>query len=134
MRNTFIKTLSECAKKDKRIFLVNGDLGYNVLEPFARAFPDRYINIGVAEQNMIGVSAGLALSGKVVYAYSIIPFATMRCFEQIRNDVCMQRANVRVVRRTRRKKGETITVIVRKWSKGKSVERMRPTRRKYAAM
>ncbi|KKU51530.1 MAG: hypothetical protein A3H69_01970 [Candidatus Sungbacteria bacterium RIFCSPLOWO2_02_FULL_47_9] len=97
MRNTFIKTLSECAKKDKRIFLVNGDLGYNVLEPFARAFPDRYINIGVAEQNMIGVSAGLALSGKVVYAYSIIPFATMRCFEQIRNDVCMQRANVRVV-------------------------------------
>ena len=97
MRKVFINTLIEVAEKDKRIFLLTGDLGFSVLEPFRENFPDRFFNMGVAEQNMIGVAAGLALSGKIVFCYSIVPFVTMRCFEQIRNDLCFQNLNVRLV-------------------------------------
>ena len=97
MRLSFINTLTRLAKKDKKIFLLTGDLGFSVFQDFRRNFPDRFFNIGVAEQNMIGIAAGLALSGKVVFVYSIIPFATMRCFEQIRNDLCMQNLNVNII-------------------------------------
>ncbi len=97
MRSAFIETLIELAQKDKKIFLLCGDLGYSVLEPFAKNFPDRFINCGIAEQNMMGLAAGLALSGKKPYVYSIVPFATMRCFEQIRNDVCYQNLNVKII-------------------------------------
>lgn len=97
MRKVFIKTLIGLAGKDKRIFLLTGDLGFSILEEFKEKFPDRFLNMGVAEQNMMGVAAGLALSGKIVFVYSIIPFLTMRCFEQIRNDVCFQNLNVRLV-------------------------------------
>jgi len=97
MRAAFIKTLIELAKKDKNIYLLTGDLGFSVLEEFAEKFPGRFINCGVAEQNMMGVAAGLALSGKKPYVYSIIPFVTMRCFEQIRNDVCYQNLNVKII-------------------------------------
>jgi len=97
MRNAFINTLTKLARKDKRIYLLTGDLGFSVLEIFARKFPKRFINCGVAEQNMMGVAAGLALSGKKPYVYSIIPFVTMRCFEQIRNDVCYQNLDVKIV-------------------------------------
>ena len=88
MRTAFIKALMAEAERDPSLWLLNGDLGFSVLEPFAARFPDRYLNVGVAEQNMIGTAAGLALSGKNVFAYSIANFATLRCFEQIRNDVC----------------------------------------------
>lgn len=97
MRHAFINTLFELAKKDKKIFLLNGDLGFSVLEKFNAAYPDRSFNMGVAEANMMGVAAGLALSGKTVFVYSIIPFVTFRVFEQIRNDVAMQNANVKIV-------------------------------------
>jgi len=97
MRTVFIETLIELAKKDKNIYLLTGDLGFSVLEPFAKEFPKRFINCGVAEQNMMGVAAGLALSGKKPYVYSIIPFLTMRCFEQIRNDVCYQNLDVKII-------------------------------------
>lgn len=97
MRRTFINTLIELAEKDKGIFLLTGDLGFSVLERFRDKFPDRFFDVGVAEQNMIGVAAGLALSGKIVFVYSIVPFVTMRCFEQIRNDLCFQNLNVRLV-------------------------------------
>jgi len=97
MRTTFIQTLLELAEQDNEIWLLCGDLGYSVLEPFAARFPDRYLNVGVAEQNMIGVAAGLALSGKQVFCYSIANFPIMRCLEQIRNDVCYHRLNVRIV-------------------------------------
>ncbi|MHA1409547.1 MAG: transketolase family protein [Candidatus Odinarchaeia archaeon] len=97
MRTAFINTLMDLAEKDNRIFLLTGDLGFSVLEKFQRKFPDRFFNMGVAEQNMIGVATGLALSGKVVFVYSIIPFVTMRCFEQVRNDVCYQNQNVKIV-------------------------------------
>lgn len=97
MRRTFVKVLSEEAEKNKNILLLNGDLGFGVFENFIEKHPQQYLNMGVSEANMIGVAAGLAISGKVVYAYSIVPFAIMRAFEQVRNDVCMQRANVRIV-------------------------------------
>lgn len=97
MRNAFINTLIELAKIDKNIYLLTGDLGFSVLEGFIQKFPERFINCGVAEQNMMGVAAGLALAGKKVYVYSIIPFVTMRCFEQIRNDVCYQNLDVKII-------------------------------------
>ncbi len=97
MRNAFVKTLTELVQEDPRIMVITGDLGFNVFDEFKARFPDRYLNIGVSEANMIGVAAGLALSGKIVYAYSIIPFATMRCYEQIRNDLCYQNLNVNIV-------------------------------------
>ncbi len=97
MRTAFITTLIDLARADKRIFLLVGDLGYSVIEPFKQEFPDRFVNIGVAEQNMTGVATGLALSGKIVFTYSIGNFPTLRCLEQIRNDVCYHNANVKIV-------------------------------------
>ncbi len=97
MRTAFIETLCELAATDGRVWLVTGDLGYSVLERFKERFPDRYINVGVAEQNMTGVAAGLALTGKIPFTYSIANFPTMRCLEQVRNDVCYHQLPVRVV-------------------------------------
>lgn len=97
MRNTFVKTLVEQAEKDDRIWCVTPDLGFSVLEPFAEKFPDRFLNTGIAEQNAVGIAAGLALSGKTVYVYSIIPFAVSRPYEQIKVDVAYMNTNVRIV-------------------------------------
>lgn len=97
MRTAFINQLLEEARHNERIFLLVGDLGYSVVEPFAREFPDRFINVGIAEQNMAGVAAGLAMTGYNVYIYSIGNFPTLRCYEQIRNDIAYHRANVKVV-------------------------------------
>lgn len=97
MRTAFIKSLLDCAAEDPRIWLLCGDLGYGVLEPFSQRFPDRFINVGVAEQNMIGVAAGLALTGRKVLCYSIGNFNTLRCYEQIRNDVCYHHCDVKIV-------------------------------------
>ena len=97
MRNTFINTLSELAQENPNIFLLCGDLGYSVLEPFAKAFPDRFLNVGIAEQNMTGVAVGLAREGYNVFTYSIGNFPTLRCMEQIRYDVCYHRANVKII-------------------------------------
>lgn len=97
MRNSFIKTLSGLASENENIYLLTGDLGYSVFEDFQRKFSKRFINIGVSEQNMMGVAAGLALSGKTVFVYSIIPFLIFRCFEQIRNDICYHNLNVKLI-------------------------------------
>ena len=97
MRTAFIETLLDLAEHDERIWLLCGDLGYSVLERFAERFPGRFVNVGVAEQNMTGVAAGLALSGKIVFTYSIANFPIMRCLEQIRNDVCYHNLNVKIV-------------------------------------
>jgi len=97
MRTTFIKTLTELAEKDKSIVVLTGDLGFSVFEDFEEKFPDRYFNVGISEQNMIGMAAGLAKSGKKVYVYSIIPFLTMRPYEQIRIDVCYHNLDVTFV-------------------------------------
>jgi len=97
MRDAFIKGLSALAEADERIVLLTGDLGFKIFDDFARRFPGRFVNAGVAEPNMIGVAAGLALDGFRPFAYSIAPFATLRCFEQIRNDICYHGANVKIV-------------------------------------
>ena len=97
MRTTFLKTLLDLAQEDESIWLLTGDLGYSVLEPFAERFPNRFVNMGVAEQNMTGLAAGLAMTGKTVFTYSIANFPIMRCLEQIRNDVCYHNLNVKVV-------------------------------------
>ncbi len=97
MRTAFIEQLCEMAESDHRVWLICGDIGFSVLEKFRDRFPRRFINCGVAEQNMIGVAAGLALCGKTVFVYSIANFPIMRCLEHIRNDVCYHNLNVKVV-------------------------------------
>ena len=97
MRSTFINTLIDKAKEDRNIFLITPDLGYSVLEKFVDLFPDRFLNVGIAEQNAIGIASGLALSGYKVYVYSIVPFVTMRCFEQVRLDIAYMNTNVKLV-------------------------------------
>lgn len=97
MRTSFITTLHKLARNDDRIFLLTADVGFYVLEKFIDEFPDRYFNVGVAEANMIGIAAGLSLSGKIVYVYTMAHFLTMRCFEQIRLDLCYQNANVKLI-------------------------------------
>lgn len=97
MRDTFVRTLLEIAKKDKNVYIVTGDLGFGVLKPFWTELPDQIINAGIAEQNMTSIAAGLAMQGKIVYTYSIGNFPTLRCIEQIRNDCAYHNANVKVV-------------------------------------
>jgi len=97
VRTAFINRLCTLAEQDARIWLLTGDLGYSVLEAFADRFPKRYLNAGVAEQNMTGIAAGLALTGKTVFTYSIANFPIMRCLEQIRNDICYHNLNVKIV-------------------------------------
>jgi len=97
MRNTFVQTLIKLAREDKRVIVITPDLGFSVLEEFEEKFPNRFFNVGIAESNAVGIAAGMALSGKVVYIYSIIPFVTMRPFEQIRMDCAYMNTNVRLV-------------------------------------
>ncbi|MCR4660819.1 MAG: transketolase [Clostridia bacterium] len=97
MRNAFVKTLVELAKNNKNIEVVTGDLGFGVLKPFWEQCPDQFTNAGIAEQNMTGIAAGMALSGKTVFTYSIGNFPTLRCLEQIRNDCAYHNANVKIV-------------------------------------
>ncbi|MDD5268396.1 MAG: hypothetical protein PHO08_14920 [Methylococcales bacterium] len=97
MRNAFINELVAAAEINDNIALVVGDLGFSVVEPFATRFPKRFFNAGVAEQNMMGLSAGLASEGFHVFAYSIANFPTFRCAEQIRNDVDYHNLPVTVV-------------------------------------
>lgn len=97
MRTAFLRALTDLAEKDTRITFFVGDLGFSVVEPFAQRFPKQFLNVGVAEQNMTGLAAGMALSGKIVFTYSIANFPTLRCLEQIRNDACYHNADVKIV-------------------------------------
>jgi transketolase len=97
MRTAFIQTLFELAQADERITLIVGDLGFGVVTPFMERLPKQFVNAGVAEQNMTGLAVGMALSGKIVFTYSIANFPTLRCLEQVRNDVCYHNANVKIV-------------------------------------
>lgn len=87
MRTAFVRELENIMRNDKNSFLLTGDLGFSVFEKIKDQFPEQYINMGVSEQNMVGVSAGMALTGKNVFVYSIIPFIAFRPFEQVRNDI-----------------------------------------------
>tara|TARA_B100002052_G_scaffold287832_1_gene303214 strand:- start:2195 stop:3127 length:933 start_codon:yes stop_codon:yes gene_type:complete len=97
MRDHFIKTLTEEVKRNKNIILITGDLGFGVLDHFAKKYPKQFFNAGIAEQNMTGIAAGLGIEGKTVFTYSIGNFNTLRCLEQIRNDACYHNANVNIV-------------------------------------
>ena len=97
MRKAFNEELLKIAKEKSNVFMVLADIGYGEIESFANAFPDRFINCGVAEQNMTGVACGIAMEGNVAITYSIANFPTLRCLEQIRNDVCYHNANVKII-------------------------------------
>jgi len=97
MRQVLIQTLIELAEKDDKVFLVSADMGFSVLEPFVERFPDRFLNSGITEQATMSLCAGLALSGFKVYAYSITPFITQRCFEQVKIDVAYMNTNVKII-------------------------------------
>ena len=98
-RDIFVETLIKLAEKDKNIILLNDDTGFSLFEEFQKKFPKQYYNCGITEQLIIGIAAGLALSGKKPWIYGIIPFVTMRNYEFIRNDICYQRngLNVKIV-------------------------------------
>jgi transketolase len=97
VRTAFIETLFSSAQSDQRVVLLVGDLGFGVVTSFMEELPDQFINAGVAEQNMTGMAAGMALCGRIAFTYSIANFPTLRCLEQIRNDVCYHNTNVRIV-------------------------------------
>jgi transketolase len=97
MRGAFAAAVTDLAARDRRVMLLTGDLGYMALEPFAERHPDRFINVGVAEQNMVGIATGLAEAGFVPFVYSIVTFATLRPFEFVRNGPALHRLPVRIV-------------------------------------
>lgn len=97
MRNAFIKELTSQAQRNKNIILLTGDLGFTVFENFQVTFPKRFYNMGVAEAHMMGVASGMALSHLKPIVYSIATFASMRGFEQIRNDICLHNADVKII-------------------------------------
>ena len=97
MRNTFVKTLYEEAKINENIVLITGDLGFQLFDDFQKNLPKQFINAGLTEQSMMSMAAGIASTGKRVFVYSIANFSTLRCLEQIRNDVCYMNNSVVVV-------------------------------------
>jgi transketolase len=97
MRGPFIKTLVEIAERDSRILLLTGDMGYMAVEPFSEKFAERFLNVGVAEQDMIGLATGLAEAVYIPFVYSIVPFAVLRPYEFIRNGPILHQFPVRIV-------------------------------------
>ena len=97
MRRSFGKIITELADRDEKIYVVVGDIGYRVFDEFRQKHPDRFINIGICEQSMIGVSAGMALEGLNPWVYTITPFLIERPFEQVKLDIDQQNVNVKLV-------------------------------------
>ena len=97
MRRLFAETLYKIMARNKKVWLLTGDLGFGMFDKIRDDFPDRYINCGVAEQNMIGMACGMAQGGLIPFIYSITPFLLYRPFEFIRNDVDHDCANVKLV-------------------------------------
>ncbi|HXI13148.1 MAG TPA: transketolase C-terminal domain-containing protein [Thermoanaerobaculia bacterium] len=97
MRQSFLRQLTNLAAQDERVMLLTADLGYMAVEVFADRFPDRFLNVGVAEQNMVAVATGLAQDGFIPFVYSIVPFAVLRPYEFIRNGPVHHRLQVRII-------------------------------------
>ena len=97
MRNTFINTIIDACKTREDVFIISGDAGLGVFDEFKVKYPDRFLNLGIAEQNMASFTAGLSMTGFKVYMYNIIPFILYRCYEQVRNDICYQELPVTLV-------------------------------------
>jgi len=96
LRKVFIDVLTELAEKDPRVILIVGDVGFSFFEPFMERFPNQFLNAGVAEQNMMGVAAGMAREGWKPYVYTMSNFVLLRPIEQVRNDICYAKANVKL--------------------------------------
>ena len=97
MRRRFGKVITELADRDENIIVLVGDIGYRVFDEFREKYPERFINLGICEQSMIGVSAGMALEGLKPWVYTITPFLIERPFEQVKLDIDQQNANVKLV-------------------------------------
>tara|TARA_Y100000817_G_scaffold264057_1_gene219263 strand:+ start:106 stop:1032 length:927 start_codon:yes stop_codon:yes gene_type:complete len=97
MRFIFVEELIKLAKKNKKLHLVTSDLGYRAFEKFAKLYPNRFLNVGVSESNMIGVAAGMAMNDKKVFVYSILPFVLFRSLEQIRNNVVHNNLDIKII-------------------------------------
>lgn len=97
MRYAFGEWIYKKAKKDKQIVLLVGDIGFGVFDKFRKEFPERFLNLGIAEQSLVGIAAGLALEGFKPYVYTITPFLIERAFEQIKIDVDSMNLNVTLV-------------------------------------
>ncbi len=97
MRFVFVNELVKYAKKNKNVYLITSDLGYRAFEKFAQIFPDRFLNVGVSENNMIGIAAGMASNGKKVFVYSILPFVVFRSLEQVRNNILHNNLDVNII-------------------------------------
>jgi len=97
MRDAFSRELNKLATENSDLLLLTADIGFQVFDQFSAQFPNRFFNMGIAEANMIGAAAGLALSGKRPFVYTIIPFLIMRAYEQIRTDICMQNLPLKII-------------------------------------
>jgi len=97
MRKQFFKSLIELTENDRDIIFLTGDLGFSFFEEYREKFPKQFINVGCIEQSMIGIAAGLALAGKKPYCYSNAIFLLMRTYEQVRNDVCYNNLDVKLI-------------------------------------
>jgi transketolase len=97
MRNAFADELTKLGDEDPRVVMLSGDIGNRLFDKFKAKHPSRFFNCGVAEANMMGVAAGMAMNGLRPVAYTITPFVTSRCLEQIRTDVCYHEAPVTIV-------------------------------------
>jgi len=97
MRTAYCKALFDIMADNQQVFALTADIGFRNFDKIINDFPDRFINVGVAEANMVGIAAGLALSGKIPFIFTIAPFVTMRCLEQIRIDLCYQKLPVKII-------------------------------------
>ncbi len=97
MRREFGKIIVELAEKDKKIYLLTGDIGYAIFDEFRKKFPERFINFGICEQSLVSVASGMALEGLKPYVYTITPFLIERAFEQIKLDIDRQNVNVKLI-------------------------------------
>ena len=97
MRFVFVKELIKFSKKNKNVYLITSDLGYRAFEKFIHLFPKKFVNVGVSENNMIGIAAGMAATGKKVFVYSILPFVVFRSLEQIRNNIIHNNLDVNII-------------------------------------
>ncbi len=97
MRYEFGKVITELARKDKKVYLIVGDIGFRIFDEFRKKFPKRFLNLGICEQSIIGIASGMALEGLKPYVYTITPFLIERAFEQIKLDIDEQNVNVKLI-------------------------------------
>lgn len=96
VRKPFIEKMTELAERDDRVLLIIGDMGFTYMQDYIQRFPKQFLNIGVLEQTMMGAAYGLSRAGWKPYVYTMLNFIIFRPYEQVRNDLCHQNANVKL--------------------------------------